>query len=235
MGVQEPDGGIPQQGEVLFGPVHQDQVVAGISVPVIGRQDLLQRFALFPQGFAVGRQDVVTGDALDERLLGRAQAVPHGLVDDHVGDQELLLPARQMHVAVAHGAGIALRQVEQLGVVVDGGGEFERLQLAVRDSLHQGASPGDRLDELDVLLRDHPACHEVVAGAIQDVLGGRQVAEGPVLPAHPGQSDTGRRPRPADGTLEIARQLLAAPGDGNGHDVRAVAVEDALELLEAGL
>src|SRR5450830_1466797 len=135
--VQELDGGVLEELEVALGPLHEDEVLLLVGVAVVGRQDLLELRPLLPEVLGVRRQDVIARHAQDERLLRRAQRAPYLLVDDHVGDEELLVPAREVHVPRPHRSGVSFGETEELGDVVEGGGEFERLKLAVRHGLDQ--------------------------------------------------------------------------------------------------
>jgi hypothetical protein len=56
---------------------------------------------------------------------------------------------------------------------------------------------------------------------VDDVLGRRQVAERPVLPAQSRKADAGRRSGIANRQHEVAGALLVASDDGNRHDVLA--------------
>lgn len=84
--IQKLNGRVPEQREIALRPLHQHQIVLGNRVTIVGRENLLQLGTLLPEVFAIGREDVVATNALDQRLLGRAQRVPHVLIDDHVGD-----------------------------------------------------------------------------------------------------------------------------------------------------
>ena len=92
---------------------------------------------------------MIATDAHDKRLLGRTELV-QTFVDDHIGDQKLLVPAGEVQKPGAHGAGIPLGKSEKLGDVVKGSRKLERLNVAVGHGLDQRPPSGDGGNKLDV-------------------------------------------------------------------------------------
>src|SRR5262249_2078087 len=115
------------------------------------------------------------------------------------------------------------------------GGELETVERSGQHRVDERAAAGDRLDEADVLARDPAAGHQLVACEADHVLAGRQVAQGPVALAKAGQPDAPVAAPAVHRLEEVARQLLGAADDRDGHDVPAPRVEALLDEVEPGL
>jgi hypothetical protein len=230
--VQELDRRAGELLEVVLRPLREDEVVRGIAVVLVDREDVLEGVTLHLEVLAPRRDDVVARHGLDEGLLRRREPVPDLLVHEHPGDEELLLPAGEVDVADADRARV-VHAVEELRDVVERRRELEPLELARLHRLHERAAARDGGDELDVLRGDLARGDEVVARAAEHVLGGRQVAQRPGLLAEALEAEAAHALHVSDREREVARELLGARDDRDRHDVPAVRVEDRLEEREA--
>src|SRR4029077_12382321 len=101
--------------------------------------------------------------------------------------------------------------------------------------LQERAPTRNRLNEGEVLCRDAPIFHKLIAGAVENILARGQIAERPGLLAEAAQANAVTTVHIVQRLTEVAGELLRAAHDGQGHDPPSTRCKDLLRELEACL